>query len=191
MFSDIKRYMAAKGYRIFTNGKPNIVGIRSNGKVNTYCDRVFVWWTEDGKEKSHWFTMTTCPGITYLKKPLAGTSGTAILVPGQYIDCWELGQHRNSHLALIQTGGKVKVYRDSNRDDVIDCRNSTIENGYFGINLHRASTSDLDDVNSYSAGCQVWKYHGPHLKLMQTFQGLAERFKFRWFSYTLINMQEL
>ena len=51
---------------------------------------------------------------------------------------------------------KVKVYRDNNRNDVLDMNPDTIQDGYFGINIHRASAvRETESVNKYSAGCQV------------------------------------
>ena len=116
--------------------------------------------------------------------------GTAILVPGQHIDKWELGMHRGKHLALCQRGGPVPVYRDSDKDAELDMNDKTIESGYFGINLHHAGLNDADIIGLYSAGCQVWRYHHPHLELMQSFQFLSNKYNFKFFSYTLINQEE-
>jgi hypothetical protein len=189
--SGIKRLLTEKGYKIFTDGRPNIVGIRTSSRVNAFCDRVWVFWNDGDEEVVHFYTMTTNPGLVYLKKPLAGTKGAAILVPGQYINTWELGMHRDRHLALVQTGGPVKVYRDNNKNAVYDKDPRTIESGYFGINLHHASADDYETVDSYSAGCQVWRYHQPHQDLMNDFKALAAKYRFRWFSYTLVDLGEL
>jgi hypothetical protein len=41
--------------------------------------------------------------------------GAAILKPGQYIDCWELGRLKGLHKAWVQCK-PVTVYRDNDRD---------------------------------------------------------------------------
>lgn len=188
--ADVKAVMEAKGYTVLTGGHPNIVGIRNANKVsNTFDDRAFVWWDDKGKEESHYYTITTNPGFYYLENPIAGTKGTAILVPGQYLNCWELGVHRGKQKALIQTQGQVRVYRDEDKDTALDMIPATIDTGYFGINLHNAGLGDPAVINSWSAGCQVWAFHLAHEKLMAQFAQLAEAGGFKKFSYTLL-MQE-
>ena len=184
---DVKNIMHQKKYQIFTDGKPNIVGIRNSIRdSNKFDDTCFVWWNEDGKEVSHQYTITTHPGYYYLQNPIAGNNGAAILVPGQYIEIWGLGMHRKKQFALCQYFGNVKIYRDNNKDTRLDYDPETIQQGMFGINGHHAGLNDADAVGPYSAGCQVWRYHVPHEKLMQDFKGLSTKFKFKKFSYTLL-----
>lgn len=188
--ADVKRIMIAKRYEVFTDGRPNIVGIRNCVRdSNKFDDTCFVWWNEDGKEIIHQYTITTHPGYYYLQNPIAGNGGTAILVPDQYIDCWGLGMHRQKQFALCQYYGSVKVYRDDNKDIKLDYNVATIQTGGFGIDLHHAAESDADIVGPWSAGCQVWRYHQPHEYLMNEFKRLSETYQFKKFSYTLI-MQE-
>lgn len=187
---DVKAVMAGKGYEIFTGTVPNIVGIRNaNRQSNSYDDRCFVWWTENDTEVSHDYTITTHPGYYYLQNPIAGTKGTAILVPGQYKDCWELAMHRGKQFALCQHCGMVRVYRDDNKDTVLDYDPKTIDTGLFGIDLHHGSIDDSDVVGPWSAGCQVWRYEQPHEDLMNKFKQLGNDNNFDRFSYTLV-MQE-
>lgn len=190
--TDVKQLMIKKGYKIFTeNGVPNIIGIRSaNLTANIYDDRCFAFWNEDGAEVVHSYTITTHPGAYYLLNPIAGTNGTAILVDGQYLNCWELGMHRGKQFALCQRGGEVKVYRDNNKNTVLDLRPETIVSGWFGIDLHHGSINDGVTVDRYSAGCQVWRYHQPHADLMQKFKELSAKYGFSRFSYTLLNQSD-
>ncbi len=189
---DVKAIVAAKGYEIFTaNGIPNIIGIRSaNRQSNSYDDRCFVWWSIDGVEESHDYSITTHPGYYYLQSPIAGTKGTAILVPGQYKGCWQLGMHRGKQFALCQQCGQVRVYRDGNKDTVLDYDPKTIDTGYFGIDLHHGAMDDSDIVGPWSAGCQVWRYNDPHEELMAKFKSLTEKYAFTRFSYTLLNQED-
>lgn len=190
--SDVKAALIAKGYETFTqDGVPNIVSVRNAlTKSNTYNDRVFVWWEENGNEEAHIYTISTHPGFYYLQNPIAGSNGTAILVPGQYKDTWLLGMHRNIQFALCQRAGEVSVYRDNNRDQNMDCDPKTITKGYFGIDLHHGNVSDSDIVDRWSAGCQVWRYAIPHEDLMAEFKRLSTKYNFNKFSYTLLEQKD-
>jgi hypothetical protein len=49
------------------------------------------------------------------------------------------------------------VYRDNNKNDVIDFVSQSLDTGVFGINLHHASaTGESVQVDGWSAGCQVF-----------------------------------
>jgi hypothetical protein len=190
--ADVQAVLKAKGYKEFTaDGVPNIVGIRSNDKDGEdYDDKCWVWWYFKGEiDESHYYTITTNPGTYYLRNPIAGTKGTAILVPGQYLGCWALGSHKGQP-AFIQTEGKVKVYRDADKDGELDTDQKTIEEGYFGINLHHGSLADANVIGKWSAGCQVWRFADAHQKLIQKIEGLAMRNKIKRFSYTLLNQTD-
>ena len=91
-----------------------------------------------------------------MKTPLS-SKGTAILVPGQYKSSYVVSKHRGQYDALCQRK-PVKVYRDNNKDKVYNKDPKSIQEGLFGINIHRAARrGDVDKVNGYSAGCQVFK----------------------------------
>lgn len=188
---DVKAVMQKKGYELFAGGKPNIVGIRNAVRdSNEFDDVLFTWWEEVGAEVSHDYTITTHPGYYYLQNPIAGNGGTGILVPGQYKDCWMLGMHRQKQYALIQLAGQVKLYRDNNKDTRLDYDPKTIRSGFFGIDLHHAGQNDANVVGPYSAGCQVWRYHQPHINLMLDYKRLSKANNFNKFSYTLLLQED-
>lgn len=146
-----------KNYKIFGDlFELNIVGIRSadmtpnifNDKLIAFCKDVD---SPDYKEKI--WTITTDPGLYYLRNPL-NIEGTAILYPGQYLNTYKLDLHQGKYLALCQRLGKVKVYRDANKDDRYDTEETAT--GMFGINIHKAG-ADSSQVNKWSAGCQVFQ----------------------------------
>ncbi len=131
----------------------NIVGLRNkSGKVNHFDDCIMTMYQSNGEWKVDAFAATTLPGSPSLLNPV-NKSGTAILVPGQYVSTYMLGEHKGKYEALVQAK-PVKVYRDNTRDLIYDL--SKIEEGFFGINIHRASLSNLL-VGPDSAGCQVIK----------------------------------
>ena len=150
----------ALGHRVFVNGiyNVNIIGVRSSSRIaGRYDDTLHVVF----KDSQHnWvdltFIITTDAGLFYLENP-SKPVGTAILVAGQYRGVYQIGLHRGQYEALVQRGGKVKVYRDNNRDSILDHDEETQVEGYFGINIHRSGTTrEATNVHRWSAGCQVF-----------------------------------
>lgn len=146
-------------YAFFDGNKPyniNIIAVRSKNRIANAFDDHFHLCYRDRMLRMHHFIFhgTTDPGENHLFAPLS-SKGTAIVVPGQYRGIWGLGLHAGKYRALVQVK-PIKVYRDNNRDNILNLDPKTIEEGMFGINLHRASEwRNLKDVGLYSAGCQV------------------------------------
>ena len=93
-------------------------------------------------------------------------------------------------MALRQSGGVVSVYRDSDRDVILDKNNATIETGFFGINIHRASSRGSTKlVNSYSAGCQVLQDVADFYQLMRLCETSAGIYGNK-FTYTLLEEKD-
>lgn len=112
---------------------------------------------EVGKERLRIWTITTDPGTYWLNHPM-NRLGTAVLKPNQWIDCWQIGNHKNDskHPALVQIK-PVTVWRDSNRDNLITTGKGE-DTGLFGINIHRANlTGRTMSIGKWSAGCQVFQ----------------------------------
>lgn len=192
---DIASVMRKKGYAFFTNGyyNLNIIGVRrdNNKKVtNLYDDILLVMYkTTKGWQKKV-YNITTEPGSYYMRKELGSPKGTAILVPGQYRGCWKLGNHKGKYKALVQKR-PVKVYRDGNMDMVYDMYPETINEGLFGINIHRSNEGyTRQTVDMYSAGCQV--FNDP--RDFESFIRLCEeqsKIYGNSFTYTLIDEKDL
>lgn len=144
-----------RSYAINQDGALNILGIRySDSRPNYFDDQILVFWKESYQWRGFEFQATTLPGIPSLLKP-PNPHGTAVLVPGQYKRGYALGLHKGKYEALVQVA-PVKVYRDPDLDAEYDLDEETIEEGYFGINIHRASMY-AKVVGADSAGCQVIK----------------------------------
>ena len=183
----ILQAVQSKGHKVFTDGdyNLNITGIRSPERVaNAFDDRLCVTYKLNDMWVTETFEITTDPGSPYLLKPLANTSGTAILVSGQYRGAYSIGKHRGQYLALVQSG-KVKVYRDNDRDNILDMDPETIQDGYFGINIHKRS-GESDTVNGASAGCQVFRYEHEFNRMMYLAQKQVSERGWRTFTYTLL-----
>lgn len=150
--------VASMGFKVFDGEmNVNIVGVRSvSRESNSFDDRLHLCYQTADQWTEHVYPITTDPGAYWLKNPMR-VEGTAILVPGQYRGAYQLGKHRGQYDALVQTGGEVAVYRDGDRDTVLDPHSQEPSWGYFGINIHRASSKHTSSsVEKWSAGCQVF-----------------------------------
>tara|TARA_R100001082_G_C4233370_1_gene104199 strand:- start:92 stop:541 length:450 start_codon:yes stop_codon:yes gene_type:complete len=140
------------------------------------------------KDEHGWVTRTwhctTDPGVYWREHPM-NVNGTAILVADQYRGSHKIGLHRGKYKALVQTGGRVRVYRDDNKDDILDMDPATEQDGYFGINLHKAG-SHSTEVDKWSAGCQVWANADDFACFMAIVEKSAETYGPQ-FTYTLID----
>lgn len=163
----------------------NLVGIRTTlfPQPNKFDDIFAVVYKDAfGLYSSYCVNCTTDPGFYWLQNPM-NVKGTAILKPGQYENVWKIGLH-NNYDALVQVG-KFTVYRDNNKNTTLDLDPSTLETGYFGINLHRASaTGTSTDVNVWSAGCQVIANIAEYLEIMKLCRLASNKDKL--FNYTLL-----
>jgi len=133
----------------------NLFGIRSpTVEANSFDDILGVAYKAGGEWHVRFWPGTTDPGTYYLKHPMK-VEGTAMLVEGQY-DAWKIGTHAGKYEALCQLAGKVRVYRDADRDNLLEASPASIEEGWFGVNLHRSSMKgESKTVDRWSAGCQV------------------------------------
>ena len=182
-------HIKSLGYAVFDNPKYdydlNIFGIRKrDGKTNSFDDYLGVFYLWDGTWRSHYWPCTCDPGLYWLENfEQLGVSGTAVLCPGQYRGAYELGDHRGKP-ALIQAG-PVKVWRDPNRDNTVD-RWGDIDEGYFGINIHRAGKKSTK-VEKWSAGCQVFSRSDDMEELLDLCRKQISFNGFDTFTYTLLD----
>lgn len=178
-------------YRIFKSVAPfnlNIVGVRSaNRQAGKFDDEihVFHWKEVEDRWVHRSWPATTDPSDFYLAYPM-NRKGCAILKPGQYRGSHIIGKHRGKYSALVQIGNPVSVYRDTNRDAMLDYDEDSVETGWYGINIHRAHPEVvLEDVHKYSAGCQVFQDPDDFDDFMWLCHKSAELFGNR-FTYTLL-----
>ncbi len=193
---NIKSYFAAKEYKFFDTPDRklnlNIIGVRrDNQGSNTFDDFLLVMYREEELMVSHRWLATTDPGKYWLLNPM-NPKGTAVLVPGQYRGTWQLGKHQGKYEALVQRK-PVKVWRDNSKDEIIDYSNinTIVDEGYFGINIHRSNPYDQSYViNKWSAGCQVFKKIEDYNKFIGLCKDSAKIYG-NGFSYTLITEKDL
>lgn len=179
-------WVKSKGYVTFETKSwdLNIIGVRkSNGTPNKFDDRIFVVAKNDTGALQLWgWTATTDPGLYWMQNVM-NRLGTAALVPGQYRGCWQLGDH-HGHPGLVQIK-PVRTYRDANRDAKLDLIPSTISEGLYGINLHRAGAHSTV-VDKWSAGCQVWANDADYEQFFALCEKQVVVNGYKTFTYTLL-----
>jgi len=187
MRPEILDYAESLGYKVFESGayNVNIIGVRSvDHKANSFDDVIHcVYKDDDGAWVHKSWACTTEPGNYWLENP-TNVNGTAILVPGQYRGVWKIDKHQGKYDALCQRNGKVKTYRDSNKDDIVDCDVESITEGFYGINIHKAGAHSTQ-VDRWSAGCQVFANADDFAEFMD----ICYKARDKWgnsFSYTLV-----
>jgi len=188
--------MKAKGYVFFDGADKklnlNLIGVRrDNEGTNEFDDFMLVLYREEELVVQKRYPITTDPGQYWLENPM-NPKGTAVLVPDQYRGTWKVGKHQNNYQALVQCK-PVKVWRDNNKDNIIDYNNITLisDKGYFGINIHRSNPyTESYVVNRWSAGCQVFKKIEDYNNFMELCKESAKIYG-NSFTYTLITEKEL
>lgn len=182
-------HLESLGHKILWEGDfhLNLFGIRNpNAQSNSFDDIFGCAYTENGLWKVHYWPSTTDPGTYWLENPMR-SDGTAILCPGQYVS-WKIGPHgKTKYEALVQRAGPVKVWRDSNKDEILDHEGEQIE-GWYGINLHRSSLrGESAEINKWSAGCQVHARLDGFHEMMALAHKQRDTLGIEEFGYTLMD----
>jgi len=173
----------------------NIVGVRNSDTqdkvTNRFDDKITLSYKVNGKWQFHSFDCTTDPGTHWVEN-IMREDGVAILKPGQYRGSHIIRKHQGRYEALGQDK-PVKVYRDDNRDQWYNLYDSAVQEGLFGINIHRATKyagKKSTQVDKWSAGCQViaanddWKL----------FMKICRKSRDEWgnrFTYTLLESKDI
>lgn len=181
----LESLIKTKGFKWYQN-ELNIIGIRNSEPDNDVTNKFDDWITVVYNKNKKWiceiFPATTDPGRKSMVD-YSNPKGVARLIVGQYVHCWEVGLHQGKYEALKQTG-KVKVTRDKDKD--MDYDGTFIDEGLFGINIHKAG-QDSVIVDKWSEGCQVFKKEEDFNKFMNIVKNNGAN----KFTYTLIESKEL
>ena len=198
LYTKVKNYnfeklFKQKAYAYFTEGayNLNIIGVRASGAqiTNSFDDLLLlIYKTPTGLWARQIYQITTDPGYFYMANPV-NRKGTAILVPGQYRGAYEIGIHRGKYQALCQRK-VVKVYRDNNKNKIYDWDPATLDEGLFGINIHKAGLSSKR-VDTWSAGCQVFAVDQQFKSFMNYCNKQIQYGHGKTFTYTLIKEEDL
>jgi hypothetical protein len=184
-YDKVKTVILKKGYGFtIAEGQLNMIGVRSSNRAVDNWDDFFLLLYIEGGKKTIWVddTFTTDPGIHYMQTQLLNAAGCGILAEGQHKNIWNIGKHGQAQYeAFVQTGGKVKAYRDRNKDSYMDFDPKSIQEGYFGCNQHHGY--DSVKVGKNSAMCQVHKFK----KDLSYVLTLAKKSKATAWDYTVLN----
>ena len=193
----IETAVKAKGYKWFENGdyNLNIVGVRNGNTgtevTNKFDDFLTLSYKVDGEWNYHCFDATTDPGKHWVEN-IMREEGVAVLKENQYRGSHKIGLHQGKYEALRQQK-PVQVYRDNDLDGNYDLLEENIQEGIFGINIHRATKWEgkkSTQIDKWSAGCQVIAANGD----FRLFMEICNKAKDTWsnsFTYTLINTNDL
>lgn len=205
--TDFDKLFQMKGYTYFKEGNYNlnIIGVRNlidavpsqtvpnrllMVQRDKFDDAIIVTLKINGVWRRYVWAATTDPGLKLLKAP-SNSTGTAILVPGQYKGVYKKDLHNGKYYAVCQRLGPVQVYRDNNKDNKLDMSSDSIQTGYFGINIHRAGISGVTElIGGHSAGCQVFQNKSE----FDTFMGIVDKAIAKYgnkFTYTLITSDDI
>ena len=194
----IESAVKSKGYVYFDDATNkgfdvNIIGVRNNSPsvakkvTNVFDDHLTISFKD---EKGIWqfysWDATTDPGKKGVQQ-FHNKNGVARLVPGQYRSVWSIDKHQGKYDALCQRNGKVKVWRDSNKDLIFE--ENVIDEGIFGINIHKAG-QDSTWVENWSEGCTVFKRVKDFNEFMKICKKAA-KIHGNKFTYTLINSDDI
>ena len=194
----IESALKAKGYVWFEDKSNksydvNIVGVRNNSPsvakkvTNVFDDFITISFKDEkGVWQFYCWNATTDPGKKGVME-FHNNKGVARLIPNQYRSIWSIDKHQGKYDALCQRNGKVKVWRDANKNLLFE--ETVIDEGMFGINIHKAGT-DSTWVENWSEGCSVFK----RVKDFNVFMSICKKaYKIHGnkFTYTLINSDDI
>ena len=179
----IRNAYAKLGYPFFTRGNFNVnLGIirSSNRRADEFDDIAYLIFRENGHPQFFKCWATADPGRDHLVNPTfpeAQRGGTAIVAEGFYRGLYTMGWYYGTKALIPVT--PMRVYRDKNRDDVLDLDPATIQTGNFGTlwHDHLQNVADAQRVGRSSAGCFNMKRREDHNYFMRICEKAIEMYK--------------
>lgn len=183
----LKKIEEEYGFKVFSDGAYdlNIIGVRNlENNANQYDDKLHVCYlSEDGYWKEDIFQVSTDPGRYWLEKE--DYKACAVYKhPQQARGAYKVGMHRGKYEALVQCQ-PVEYWRDGNKDSKADYGGEVFKN-IIGLNIHRSSIHDSDEVNKYSAGCIVFSKMSDWKSFMELVHKQKKTMGYHTFTFTLI-----
>lgn len=175
------------GFKVFDDGPYdlNIIGVRNlENNANQYDDKLHVCYlSEDGHWKEDIFQVSTDPGRYWLEKE--DYKACAVYKhPQQARGAYKVGLHRGNYEALVQWR-PVEYWRDGNKDEKADYGGEVFKDT-IGLNIHRSSIHDSDEINKYSAGCIVFSKMADWEAFMKLVHKQKRTMGYHTFTFTLI-----
>jgi hypothetical protein len=175
------------GFMVFDDGPYdlNIIAVRNlENNANQYDDKLHVCYlSEDGHWREDIFQVSTDAGRYWLEKE--DYKACAVYAhPQQARGAYQVGKHRGKYEALVQWR-PVLYWRDGNKDSKADYGGEVFKDT-IGLNIHRSSIHDSDEVNKYSAGCIVFSKMAEWKAFMELVHKQKRIMGFHTFTFTLI-----
>ena len=175
------------GFMVFDDGPYdlNIIAVRNlENNANQYDDKLHVCYlSEDGHWREDIFQVSTDPGRYWLEKE--DYKACAVYAhPQQARGAYKVGMHRGKYEALVQWR-PVLYWRDENKDEKADYGGEVFKDT-IGLNIHRSSIHDSDEINKYSAGCIVFSKMAEWEAFMELVHKQKRIMGFHTFTFTLI-----
>ncbi len=187
----------AAGFVTFESETPydlTIVGIRTlPGTPDQFDDWLaVVYRTPNLIWQCQAWRVTTDPGLPALRDPSRRDGVAVMAAPQQARGAYMRDLHRGRYLALCNRLKPVIVWRDNDRDDLID-PDEKITYEAWGINIHRGKSSGTTTtVGPYSEGCTVFARAADFDRFMELTALQVEHHP-TWtsFTYTLLNAAQI
>lgn len=189
----IKDYYRSNNFPFFESGLYNInmIGIRSsNLESNSFDDLICLVYKNSNDWVLDVYESTLDPGSYWLKNPM-NKGGTAIVVEGYHPGLWSLSKFKGKDCLRQRTA--VSVYRDSNRDEVLNLNPNSKTRGWYGILMHEhfQSNEEAENVFKSSAGCQVPKNRKDMYKITDTVKLQQKNIGTDIVSYLIVNESDI
>ena len=194
----IQKAVLYKGYDWFSDDKNsiNIVAIRliseSRFEPNAFTDLLTLCYkTAEFSGHSQWayraWPVTTAPGECYMNGH-GPQSDTAVLVPGQYKNCYALGTRNGTDQSMLQVR-PVRVFRAAKRNNGYNM--NFVEEGLFDIDIHKSAPRSLTCVNgTIPRGCTIFQSFADFDAFMQICRAAAPMCDNK-FTYTLLEADDV
>jgi len=192
----LKRVQELESFRGFPLGYW-VLGVRSQADIiNKFDDKFYIWFSNGNEEINQKFITvlkgTTNPGYTILKGGFKKYNrlGAAVVKSNiWFYDVYKYGLHRGKMPALRQRRNKPMLYhRDKNlngkSEELGEVYNNVIYTNFHGSTYNEKNPVTKDNINSWSAGCQVVSENKKYFELMKKF-ALASLNQ-KYFTYCLI-----
>lgn len=163
-YNQIKEAVIGLGYKWYEGAyNLNCVWERTNDEItNRFTDWMHICYqaVNDGQGLIYTIPATTKPGLKgSILEPVTvgGVTGTAIIIPGQYLSSWQFKDTYKefSSYPYFRQIKPVDYWRDGDKDTHID-KVQQQDDKIFGTHWHRMSQNDTygsGQINNWSLGC--------------------------------------
>jgi len=161
-YEELRNSLVKKGFKFFLKELSlNMIWERTSEEItNKFTDFLHIAYIEKGVKIVMTIPATTKPGIkgsTDSPVTVEGITGTAIIIPGQYLQAWQFRDTDKefSKYPYFRQIGPVDYWRDGDKDLVVDHVQQQ-DDKIFGTHWHKMSNNGTYGsglINNWSLGC--------------------------------------